>query len=124
MEEKKPTAEDFFEKEEKRETKRKILKILLIPLYYIIYIPLFVMCWRADDIDFKLQLFMAFLLFSPVMYYLYQFKSELMFEISYLFKPEVKDPEPSDWYYISSALFSYLFLLIGPVISVCALLFP
>lgn len=119
----KMTAEEFFEKEEKREQRKKRIQMICIPLYYIIYIPLLVMCWENDNINFELLMFLTFLLAAPGIYYLLLFKPDLAFEIQYFFKFDIEDAKPSDWFYFSSKISAYISLIIGPVISVFMLVF-
>ena len=117
MDEHKMTADEFFKREERREKSKKRIKLMLIPLYYIIYIPLFILCYRTGEVVFEVWAFMVFFMFAPCLYYLSMFKPDLMFEIRYIFDPCIKDPEPSDWYYFSCEIGAYVILAAGPILA-------
>ena len=117
------TAEVFFEKEEKRERMKKRIQLLCIPLYYLVYIPLLVLCWRNDRIEFNVTLFLTFLLIAPGVYYLNLFKPDLVFDIEYFFKADVESASPSEWFYSCCKISAYVSLMIGPAIAAFMLIF-
>ena len=110
-------AEEFFEKQEKKEKVRKRLQLAAIPLYYAIYIPLMVLCWRADSEHFCYLLIFSI---TPVIYYLAVFKIELLFMLTTMFNFYIDDPEPPDWYGTYSHIGGYVSMIIGLFLTLVA----
>lgn len=104
--------EEFFEKEEKKEKRHSVLKTLPVPIYLIIYLPIYIKCILLDGACFfSLLLFMLFPILS---YYLLAFKAETLFKLQHIFDiSNIDDVEVSDWYIFSSLIAGILFLVIG-----------
>ncbi len=114
------SAEEFFERQEKKEKLRKRLQLAAIPLYYLIYIPLMVLCWHADSEYIFSMLILALV---PGIYYLFLFKADLLFELHYMFNLTIEDPKPSEWYYMTSSFSAYAFMVIGLLLPLLAYLY-
>ncbi|MDO5398749.1 MAG: hypothetical protein Q4G33_12555 [bacterium] len=103
-------AEEFFEQQEKKEKFKKRIQLSAIPLYYAIYIPLMVLCWRAES---KYIFHLLILAIAPILYYFLLFKTEMLFNIQYMFNLDIEDPQPSAWYYMMSYIAAYAIMVIG-----------
>lgn len=102
----------FFEKQEQKEKRHKILKTIPIPLYVLIYIPVLIKCTLIDSESFLSLLF--FLLFPTIGYYLLAFKAEALFKLQHVFHIDnIDDVEVSDWYIFSSLIAGFLLLGLG-----------
>ncbi len=101
-------------KEEKSERFWKVFHIMLAVLYYVLYIPLFVICFRkSNHTPVGVLLLPATF---PLFYYLCVFKAEAMFKLKHIFHVyNVDDIELTDWYYVTSKIAGYIFLVMGIV---------
>ena len=106
-------------KEEKNEKFRQVFHIMLVVIYYAVYIPLFIICFKkSTHISLGILLLPAFF---PLLYYLSVFKAEAMFKLSHMFHIDnIDDVRISDWYYFISKIGGYMVLLMG---IVCMLTF-
>ena len=112
--------EKFFEKQERKERKNKIFKTIPLPVYALIYLPIYIKCVLLDSECLSSLLF--FLLFPIIGYYLLAFKAEALFKLQHIFQIDnIDDVEVSDWYIFSSLIAGILLLIIGlfVVISTC-----
>ena len=95
---------------ERRERRIRFLKLMLIPMYFIIVTPMCIITLINEPEAWLPVLIIAII---PLMYYLSVFKADLLFELEYMFKPEVSYAEPSDWYYTGSEIGGYVTLVFG-----------
>ena len=101
------------EKESQREHKEKrarLIKLLIIPLYYLIFIPIAILTIKNEAIMWIPMMLMAAM---PIYYYLCIFKADLLFELNYMFNLSVKNAEPTDHYYFTTQLSGYIILIFG-----------
>lgn len=104
-------SEKFFEKEEKKEKRINFINKLLIPLYYLIYIPLATMCVIKET---EILIVMIIFAFCPLLYYLSVFKSECLFYFEHMMKiNNIEEAEPSYWYVFTTKLGGYISLCFG-----------
>ncbi len=111
---------EFFEKQEKKERRNQIFKTIPIPVYVLIYLPVYIKCVLLNT-DYIFSL-LFFLLFPTVGYYLLAFKAEALFKLQHIFHIDnIDDVEVSDWYIFSSLIAGISLLIIGlfVVISTC-----
>ena len=76
---------------ERRERRIRFLKLMLIPMYFIIVTPMCIITLINEPEAWLPVLIIAII---PLMYYLSVFKADLLFELEYMFKPEVSYAEP------------------------------
>ncbi len=106
--------EEIMQEEEKNERFWKIFHILLVVIYYAIYIPLFVICFKKSN-HTPVGVLLLPAIF-PLFYYLSVFKAEAMFKLSHIFQIDnIDDVHISDWYYVSSKIGGYIILVMGLV---------
>jgi ribosomal protein L40E len=109
-------AEAFFMRQERKEKRQRILKLLLIPLYYLIYLPFYILCIRCQEESFGV-LFLPLLF--PILYYLLSFKAEWLFKMEHMHQIDNLDKvEISDYYYMTSQIGAYLLLAAGMFIVI------
>lgn len=100
---------------ERKEKNIKRIKLMLIPIYYFIFIPVAVLSIINETIMWLPMLLMAAL---PLYYYLCIFKADLLFELNYMFNLSVKNAEPTDHYYFTTQLSGYIILIFGIAFSI------
>lgn len=109
-------SEKFFKQEEQKEKRIDFINRLLIPLYYLIYIPIAAMCVIKEP---EIFVVMIILMFCPLLYYLSVFKPESLFYFEHMLKiNNIEDAEPSYWYVFTSKLGGYLTLILGIAMAV------
>lgn len=109
-------AEAFFVRQERKEKRQRMINMLLIPLYYLIYIPFYILCIRCEEESFGV---LFFPLLFPILYYLLNFKAEWLFKIDHMHLIDNLDQvEISDYYYITSKIGAYLLLAAGVFIVI------
>ena len=104
-------TEEFFAKIERKDKITKFIHTALIPLYYLICLPLSVRFYLK--IKTAGVLFLIFL-FLPLLYWFSIFKPEAMFYLQHMFEIDnIDEVEISDWYYTSSRIGGYIILAFG-----------
>lgn len=107
---------EFFEKEEKRDKLKAFLWQLPILLYYVIYIPLYILTVKKDSELFGVMLLP--LLFGGL-YYLLVFKAEFLFKFNHMFDIDnIDEVHVSDMYVFSSKISGVVMLVAGLVMAV------
>lgn len=109
--ESKADSEYFFEKINKREKFGRIVKIVLVPLYYIVYLIFYTKCVLVDK---STAIPLCVPIFFPIVYLLLMFKADSLFRFRHMF--EIDNPEKvelSDWYYLSSKVSACIVLALG-----------
>ncbi|MBQ8526252.1 MAG: hypothetical protein IJ460_06020 [Clostridia bacterium] len=99
-----------LKEQERREKRSRLIKLILIPLYYIIVIPICVLTLINEPETWLPIIIVAAV---PVLYYLSVFKADLLFELEYMLNPNLSHAEPSDWYYFCNQIGGYVILLFG-----------
>ncbi len=118
--ESKKTSKAFFEKLEKKEKRKRQFHYVLMILYLLITIPLWVLSIVQGPVPLGAMLLeLLLILFCLLSYYLSLFHPDFLFELSHMFSiSNLHAVQPSDWYYISTAISGYLFLGIGAFVTV------
>lgn len=109
--ESKAGSEYFFEKINKREKFGRIIKLVLVPLYYITYLIFYFKCIKIEK---SIALPLCVPIFFPIVYLLLMFKADSLFRFRHMF--EIDNPEKvelSDWYYLSSKVSACIVLALG-----------
>lgn len=111
----KETSEKFFKKLERKEKIINIINYALLVIYFIIVAPLFYISAKAmGSLGAGLVLFFLLLVIIPVMFYTSIFHPDILFEITYTnVISNIRDAQPSDWYYTTTSISAYLFLGLG-----------
>ncbi len=104
--------EEIMIKEEKNEKFWRFFHTMLAVIYYAVYIPLFVICFRKST---HTPIFVLLLpAIFPLFYYLSVFKADTMFKLSHIFQIDnIEDVNVSDWYYFTSKIGGYIILIMG-----------
>lgn len=109
--ESKADSEYFFEKINKREKFGKVIKLLLVPLYYIVYFIFYIKCVLIEGSTAGPLLIAVFF---PIVYLLLMFKADSLFRFNHMFDIDnVEKVELSDWYYLSSKISACIVLALG-----------
>lgn len=104
-------SEEFFLREEKRDRRKRRIHLLLIPLYYVVYLLFFILCCIENG--GVVGLLLIPLLF-PALFYLFVFHPDALFAFQHMFDIDnLHDVQISDWYYFTSRLSGYFFLILG-----------
>lgn len=107
----KADSEHYFEKINKREKFGKIIKLVLVPLYYIVYLIFYIKCVLTDK---STAAPLCVPIFFPIVYLLLMFKADSLFRFNHMFDIDnVEKVELSDWYYLSSKISACLVLALG-----------
>lgn len=111
----KETSEKFFKKLERKEKIINIINYALLVIYFIIVAPLFYISAEAmGSLGAGLVLFFLLLVIIPVMFYTSVFHPDILFELTYTnVISNIRDAQPSDWYYTTTSISAYLFLGLG-----------
>lgn len=114
------TSEDFFKKVERKDRIVNIINYILLILYFIIVVPLFYISVKTiGSFGVGLVFFFLLIVIIPVMFYASIFHPDILFELSYMnVISNIKDANPSDWFYLSTQWAAYLFLGLGVFIIV------
>lgn len=104
-------SEEFFLREERRDRRKRCVQLLLIPLYYVVYLLFFVLCCIENGgVIGHLLIPLLF----PALYYLFVFHADALFAFQHMFDIDnLHDVQISDWYYFTSRLSGYFFLIAG-----------
>lgn len=109
------TSEKFFKKLERKEKIKKVINYALLVAYFLIVTPLFLISSHMmGSLGIALLLFVFLLIIIPVMFYTSLFHPDTLFMFTYFHMiSNIEETEPSDWFYISTAISAYAFLILG-----------
>lgn len=109
-------SEKYFEKIEKKEKRINFINKLLIPLYYLIYIPIATVCVIKET---DILIVMIIFALCPLLYYLSVFKHDSLFYFEHMLKiNNIEDAQPSYWYVFTTKLGGYIALIFGIFMAV------
>ncbi len=111
----KDTSENFFKKLERKEKITRIVNYSLLIVYFAIVTPLFfISAHIMGSLALALLLFSFLLIIIPVMFYTSLFHPDTIFMFTYFnMISNIGEAKPSDWFYISTAISAYIFLILG-----------
>lgn len=112
-------GEKFFKKLDKKEKIINILNYALLSIYLIIVIPLFyISAKEIGSVGTNVILFILLIVVIPIVFYMSIFHPDILFEISYMnVISNIRDAQPSDWFYITTNWTAYLILACGIFIT-------
>ena len=109
------TSEKFFKKLERKEKIKKTINYALLVIYFLIVAPLFFISAQIiGNIGLALLLFLFLLIIIPVMFYTSLFHPDTLFMFTYFnMISNIEETKPSDWFYTSTEISAYIFLILG-----------
>ncbi len=114
--ESKANVEHYFEKINRREKFGKVIKIVLVPIYYIVYFIFYIKCVLIERATAGPLLIAVFF---PVVYLLLMFKADSLFRFNHMFDIDnVEKVKLSDWYYLSSKISACIVLALGLFLAI------